>query len=96
MTVTFQQVPHVHWGFYQPLNWAWLACVRRKTQSVVWGLMKHREATGENFKQLYSNISHVTYHITVTWTSIQLHYNSVIQLMTLWREEKNNNGVNIN
>ena len=37
VTVTFQQLPQVHWGFYQPLNWAWLAWVRRKTHSVIWG-----------------------------------------------------------
>ena len=74
VTVTFQQLPQVLWGFYQPLNWAWLAWVRRKTHSVVWGLMEQRGTTDDNFKQLYSHISQITYHITVTWTSIQLHY----------------------
>ena len=44
--------------------------------------MEERGTTGDNFKQLYSHISQITYHITVTWTSIQLHYNSITQLMT--------------
>ena len=88
VTVTFQQLPQVHWGFYQPLNWAWLAWVRRKTHSVVWGLMEQRGTTGDNFKQLYSHISQITYHITVTWTSIQLHYTTHDSLATLWREEE--------
>ena len=77
--------------------------------------MEQRGTTGDSFKQLYSHISQITYHITVTWTSynwtspfklykvhsitrtrtitftsLQLHYNS------LWREEKNNNGVKNN
>ena len=60
VTVTFQQLPQVHWGFYQPLNWAWLAWVRRKTHSVVWGLMEQRGTTDDNFKQLYSLRSHIT------------------------------------
>ena len=74
VTATFQQLPQVHWGFYQPLNWAWLAWVRRTTHGVVWGLMEQRGTTDDNFKQLYSHLSQITYHITVTWTSMQLHY----------------------
>ena len=79
----FLATAQVHWGFYQPLNWAWLAWVRRKTHSVVWGLMEKRGTTADNFKQLYSHISQITYH-------------SITQLMThdstsLWEKEKNNN-----
>ena len=74
VTFTFQQLHQVHWAFYQPLNWACLAWVRKKTHSVVWGLMEQRGTTDNNSKQLYSQISQITYHITVTWTSIQLHY----------------------
>ena len=66
VTVTFQQLPQKHWGFYQSLNWAWLAWVRRKTHSVIWWLMEQTGTTGNNFKQLYSHISQITYHITVT------------------------------
>ena len=74
VTVTFQQLSQIHWRFYQPLNWAWLGWVRRKTHSVVWGLMEQRGTTCDNFKWLYSHISQITYHIAVRWTSIQLHY----------------------
>ena len=56
MPVTFQQLPQEHWGFYQPLNWVWLAWVWRKTHSAVW---EQRGTTGDNFKQLYSHRSHI-------------------------------------
>ena len=73
VTVTFQQLPQVHWGFYQPLNWIWLAWVRRKTHSVVWGLMEQRGSTGDNFKELYSHISHHS-HMDFNTTPLQFHY----------------------
>ena len=68
--VTFQQLPQVHWGFYQPLNWAKLAWVRRKTHSVVWGLLEQRGTTDDNFKQLYSHISH---HSHMDFNTTPLH-----------------------
>ena len=75
----------------------------RKTHSVIWGLMEQRGTTDDNFKQLYSHISQIRYHITVIWTSynwtspftftllqlhLQLHYNSLTTHDSLWREEK--------
>ena len=29
VTIPLELLPQVHWGFDQPLNWAWLAWVRR-------------------------------------------------------------------